>query len=98
MGENITTRGIDLLALPTGTLLRIGHEATVEITGLRNPCGQLEGVRSGLQAAVLGRDEDGSRHPSGGRDGGGDRRRRGRRRRPGPRRVPSVPHQPLAPV
>lgn len=59
MGENITTRGIDLLALPRGTRLYIG-EAVVEITGLRNPCAQLDGLRPGLMAAVLGRSHDGS--------------------------------------
>lgn len=59
MGENITTRGVDLLGLPTGTLLRLGAEAVVEITGLRNPCTQLEGVQPGLQRAVLDRDADG---------------------------------------
>lgn len=59
MGENITTRGIDLLALPRGTRLHIG-EAVVEITGLRNPCAQLDGLRPGLMAAVLGHAPDGS--------------------------------------
>ncbi len=56
MGENITTRGIDLLGLPVGTLLRLGAEAVVEVTGLRNPCVQLDAFRPGLMAAVLGRD------------------------------------------
>lgn len=59
MGENITTRGIDLLALPTGALLQIGDTAVVEITGLRNPCSQLDGLRPGLMAAVLDRDAQG---------------------------------------
>lgn len=59
MGENLTTRGIDLLRLPTGTRLRVGT-AALELTGLRNPCGQLNGVASGLQAAVLTRDADGN--------------------------------------
>ena len=59
MGENVTTRGVDLLSLPTGSLLRLGAEAVVEVTGLRNPCRQLEGIHPGLQAAVLGRDHDG---------------------------------------
>jgi MOSC domain-containing protein YiiM len=59
MGENVTTRGIDLLALPTGTLLRLGREAVVKLTGLRNPCTQLDTFRPGLMAAVLGRDERG---------------------------------------
>jgi MOSC domain-containing protein YiiM len=60
MGENVTTRGIDLLSLPTGTLLRLGEVALVSLTGLRNPCRQLEGVQPGLQGAVLDRDADGS--------------------------------------
>ncbi len=60
MGENVTTRGIDLLGLPTGTLLRLGADAVVEVTGLRNPCIQLEAFQSGLMKAVLGRDEDGN--------------------------------------
>ena len=59
MGENITTRGIDLLALPKGTLLHIGTEAIVEVTGLRNPCTQLEGLYPGLMNAVLDRDAEG---------------------------------------
>ncbi len=59
LGENITTLGVDLLALPVGTLLRCGHDAAVEITGLRNPCAQLDAFRPGLMAAVLSRDESG---------------------------------------
>jgi MOSC domain-containing protein YiiM len=59
MGENVTTRGVDLLALPAGTRLRLGAEAVVEITGLRNPCVQLDRFRPGLMAAVLDRDEHG---------------------------------------
>lgn len=55
LGENITTRGIDLLGLPRGTLLRIGAEVVLEVTGLRNPCGQIENFRTGLLAAVLDR-------------------------------------------
>ncbi|SFJ88134.1 MOSC domain-containing protein [Streptomyces pini] len=60
LGENITTCGLDLLGLPTGTLLRIGAEAVVEVTGLRNPCFQIDGFRRGLLKRVVGRDEDGS--------------------------------------
>jgi MOSC domain-containing protein YiiM len=60
MGENITTRGIDLLALPTGTRLRLGPEAVVKVTGLRNPCNQLNGIQPGLMNAVLDRDADGN--------------------------------------
>lgn len=59
MGENILTRDLDLLALPQGTLLHIGAEAIVEITGLRNPCAQLEKFRPGLLKACLGRTPDG---------------------------------------
>ncbi len=59
MGENITTRGIDLLALPVGTRLRLGGMAVVEITGLRNPCLQLDAFQDGLMAAVLDRDAEG---------------------------------------
>src|SRR5262249_12591028 len=60
MGENITTRGLDLLGLPTGTRLRLGADAIVEVTGLRNPCLQLEGIHSGLMKAVLDHDSDGN--------------------------------------
>lgn len=60
MGENITTTGIDLLGLPTGTRLRLGDEAVVEVTGLRNPCAQLERIQEGLLAAVLDHDESGN--------------------------------------
>jgi hypothetical protein len=59
MGENITTRNIDLLGLPTGARLHVGDSAIVEITGLRNPCSQLDGFQEGLKAAVLDRDPDG---------------------------------------
>jgi MOSC domain-containing protein YiiM len=60
MGENITTKEIDLLGLPTGAQLRLGDEAVVEITGLRNPCKQLETIQRGLMAAVLDRDMNGA--------------------------------------
>lgn len=59
MGENITTRGLDLLGLPTGARLHIGG-AIVEVTGLRNPCAQLDGIEPGLMQAVLGRDAEGN--------------------------------------
>jgi MOSC domain-containing protein YiiM len=59
MGENITTRGLDLLALPQGTLLRLGAEAVVEVKGLRNPCLQINGLQPGLMKAVLDHDEQG---------------------------------------
>lgn len=55
LGENITTRGLDLLALPRGASLRIGEAAVLEVTGLRNPCAQIERFRTGLLAAVLDR-------------------------------------------
>jgi MOSC domain-containing protein YiiM len=60
MGENITTRGIDLLQLPVGTRLHLGVGAVVEITGLRNPCMQLDRIQPGLMAAVLDRDAQGN--------------------------------------
>lgn len=60
LGENITTAGLDLLALPAGTRLRLGADALVELTGLRNPCAQIEAFRPGLLAAVLDRAADGS--------------------------------------
>lgn len=60
MGENITTHGIDLLGLPTGTRLHLGATAVVEVTGLRNPCLQLNGLQPGLMAATLARDEHGA--------------------------------------
>ncbi len=59
LGENITTRGVDLLALPVGTVLTVG-EATVEITGLRNPCHQIDRFRTGLLKHVVGRDDAGA--------------------------------------
>ncbi|NNC72976.1 MAG: MOSC domain-containing protein [Sphingomonadaceae bacterium] len=59
IGENITTRGIDLLSLPEGTELALGGKARVRITGLRNPCKQLNGHAEGLMEAVLVRDEEG---------------------------------------
>lgn len=60
LGENITTTGIDLLGLPVGTLLRIGEEAVVEVTGLRNPCLQIDNFQEGLLKKVVGRDEAGN--------------------------------------
>ena len=60
IGENITTRGIDLLALPQGARLHIGDAAIVGVTGLRDPCRQLNDYQPGLMAAVLGRDEQGN--------------------------------------
>ena len=60
IGENVTTRGIALLCLPTGTRLHLGAAAVVEVTGLRNPCRQLDAYQAGLTAALLGRDENGN--------------------------------------
>ena len=60
MGENITTHGIDLLSLPANTQLHIGKSAVVEVTGLRNPCKQLNQLQPGLMAAVLDHDQQGN--------------------------------------
>lgn len=60
MGENLTTVGLDLLGLPRGARLRLGDEAIIEITGLRNPCIQLNGFAAGLMEATLSRAADGS--------------------------------------
>ena len=98
MGENVTTRGVPVLDLATGTLLHLGDEAVVEVTGLRNPCVQLDGIQDGLLAAVLGRDEDGNLVRRGGIMGvvlrGGDITA-GDRIRIEP---PDPPHHPLRPV
>ena len=59
IGENVTTRGIALLGLPTGTRLHLGAAAVVEVTGLRNPCRQLDRFQAGLTAALIGRDQNG---------------------------------------
>ncbi|MEM7350788.1 MAG: MOSC domain-containing protein [Acidobacteriota bacterium] len=98
MGENVTTRGVDLLGLPTGTKLHLGSEAVVEITGLRNPCAQLDNFQSGLMQAVLDRDEEGNLVRKSGIMGvvltGGDVQ-------PGDTirvELPSEPHQALEPV
>lgn len=60
LGENITTRNVPLLGLPTGTRLQLGATAVVELTGLRNPCRQLEALAPGLLDAVLERDATGA--------------------------------------
>ena len=98
MGENVTTRGVDLLGLPTGARLRLGDMAIVEVTGLRNPCAQLDRIQPGLMGATLERAQDGSLVRKAGIMAvvlaGGDVR-------PGdPIRVelPPEPHRPLAPV
>ena len=59
IGENVTTRGIALLGLPAGTRLHLGEAAVVEVTGLRNPCRQLDRFQAGLTAALIGRNPDG---------------------------------------
>ena len=60
LGENVTTQGVDLLALPEGTLLHLGAHAVVRVTGLRNPCRQIDRFQSGLLRKVVSRREDGS--------------------------------------
>ena len=98
MGENVTTRGVDLLALPAGTRLHLGDAAVVEVTGLRNPCAQLDGIQAGLMAATLGRDAEGNLIRKAGVMSvvlvGGEVR-------PGDRirvELPGEPHRSLAPV
>jgi MOSC domain-containing protein YiiM len=60
MGENVTTRGVDLLRLPAGARLHLGDTAVIEVTGLRNPCAQLDRIQRGLMEATLERGHDGS--------------------------------------
>jgi MOSC domain-containing protein YiiM len=60
MGENITTRGLDLLGLPKGTKLFLGNSAVVEVTGLRNPCEQLNTFQDGLMNLCVYKDEKGN--------------------------------------
>ncbi|MDX3450506.1 MOSC domain-containing protein [Streptomyces sp. ME02-8801-2C] len=60
LGENITTRGVDLLGLPVGTLLHIGDDVVLTVTGLRNPCLQIDGYQDGLLKQVIGRDAAGN--------------------------------------
>lgn len=78
MGENVTTRGIDLLALPEGAELTLGDAARVRVTGLRNPCYQLDEIAPGLMKATLDRAPGGALVRKAG-DGRGDRGRRGER-------------------
>ncbi len=98
MGENITTQGVNLLTLPAGTRLHLGDEAVVEITGLRNPCRQLNGIQEGLMQATLDKRDDGTLIRKSGVMSivitGGDVR-------PGDRisvEVPPAPHRALEPV
>jgi MOSC domain-containing protein YiiM len=98
LGENVTTRGVDLLRLPTGTRIHLGATAVVELTGLRNPCSQLDGLREGLMAAMLDRDEEGGLVRKAGVMGiavAGGEVRAGDPIRVEP---PSEPHRPLEPV
>jgi MOSC domain-containing protein YiiM len=60
LGENVTTTGLDLLALPVGTVLLLGDTAEVRLTGLRNPCRQIDAFQPGLLQRVLGRGDDGT--------------------------------------
>ncbi len=61
LGENVTTRGIDLLALSAGTRLQLGEAAVIELSGLRNPCHQIDAnIAPGATAATLDRDVDGT--------------------------------------
>ena len=98
MGENITTRGIALLVLPAGTRLHIGAAAVVEITGLRNPCTQLNGIAAGLMAATLAHDARGNLIRKAGIMGivraGGDVHTGDSIRI----ELPNLPHRPLEPV
>jgi MOSC domain-containing protein YiiM len=98
MGENITTRRIDLLGLPIGTRLHLGAHAVVEITGLRHPCAQLDRLQPGLMAAVLDRDAQGQLIRKAGIMGivltGGELRPAD----PICVEWPPEPHRPLAPV
>jgi len=89
MGENVTTQGVDLLNLPKGARLYLGDQAVIEVTGLRNPCRQLNKLQPGLMAATLARDVAGNLK----RKGHGNRavRRRGQERRPDPHRIPVRP-------
>lgn len=98
MGENITTRNVDLLNLPLGARLHIGAAAIIEVTGLRNPCKQLDDFQDGLMSAVLDRDDRGEIVRKAGIMAvviaGGFVRASD----PIMVRLPTAPHQPLLPV
>ena len=98
IGENILTEGVDLLSLGTGTRMRLGTDAVVEVTGLRNPCIQLDRFRKGLMEATLGRDANGALIRKAGVMAivlAGGEIRPGDPIRPTP---PEGPHRPLMPV
>jgi MOSC domain-containing protein YiiM len=98
MGENVTTRGIDLLGLPTGARLWLGDQALIEVAGLRNPCTQLDGIQPGLMKAVLDRDAQGNLVRKAGVMGivlAGGEVRTGDAIRV---ELPAGPHRPLSPV
>jgi MOSC domain-containing protein YiiM len=59
LGENVTTRGVDLLTLPLGTRLHLGADAVVEVTGLRSPCSKINAYQPGLMKALVGKDDEG---------------------------------------
>ncbi len=60
LGENIAVQGVDMASLPTGTILQLGDEATVELTGLRNPCAQIDDFQEGLMKRLMYQDENGN--------------------------------------
>ena len=95
LGENVTTRGVDLLALPAGTLLRLGGEAVVEVTGLRNPCVQLDAFQAGADRGGARPRRARRARPQG---RGDERRPRGRRRAPGRRDRRRAPDRPAPPA
>ena len=53
LGENILTAGLDLEALPLGTILKLGAEAAIELTGLRTPCVLIDRFKPGLKRRML---------------------------------------------
>lgn len=54
LGENVLTEGLDLLALATDSRLLIG-DAVLRVTGLRNPCHQINEYSAGLLNIVVAR-------------------------------------------
>lgn len=97
LGENITTRGVDLLALPVGTRLGVG-DAVVTVTGLRNPCSQISRFQPGLLKQVLRKDEEGRVERLTGVMGIVSRPGTVRAGDPVVVELPPEPHHPLAPV